>query len=212
MKKINYYKLSEYIKYNMDINPTINEIIRITVSAKETYPNYMNWFINKHIPGIYSGDRDTIVATYEDEIVGVANIKKGKEKKICTLYFKPNFRGNKFGIELTEKATEALEDDKPLITMPISSIKQFKSIIKKYDWQVTDCVNDLYKENTQEIILNGIIIPEEKELDQEKKLILTYEQTGNKNILKLLRTPIKSLYKYYIKDKKEEKSKKVLSN
>ena len=75
MKLINYYKLSDYIKYDMDIHPTINEILRITVSAKDTYPNYANWFLNKHIPGIYDGSRDTIIALYEEEIVGIANIK-----------------------------------------------------------------------------------------------------------------------------------------
>lgn len=212
MKLINYYKLSDYIKYDMDINPTINEILRITVSAKDTYPNYANWFLNKHIPGIYDGSRDTIIALYEEEIVGIANIKKNQEKKICTLYIKPNFRKNNFGIELTQHAIDELENDKPLITMPTISIPQFKNIIKRYDWKITDCVKDLYKADTNEIILNGILLPEEKEIEQEKKIILTYEKTGDKNLLKLLRNPLKSLFNYYIKDKKEEKRKKVLSN
>ena len=76
---INYYSLSKLVKDGIDIDPIINEILLTTISAKTTYPEYTKWFIEKHIPGIYLGTRDTIIAVHNNKIVGVSNIKREKE-------------------------------------------------------------------------------------------------------------------------------------
>lgn len=210
---IEYIKLSEYIKFNMDIDFLINNILRITVNAKKEYPNYANWFINKHIPGLYNGNRDTIIAVDKNKqlIVGVCNIKKGKEKKICTLYLDPSYRRNKLGDQLVRIAVEELECDKPLITMPSTSIGQFKNIIKTFDWQITDVVKNMYKDNTNEIIFNGIVLPEQQELSHDENIILSYKKSNDKNILKLLNSK-KEFFKLNYLGLKEKISKKVLSN
>ena len=70
--------------------------------------------------------------------------------------------------------------------MPSSYIPQFKNIIKRYDWQLTDCIDGCYEENTSELVFNGEISNGNKELSNEERLILTYKHTKDKNILKLL--------------------------
>lgn len=74
----NYYFLSKLLKEGHDIDSIINEILLVTISAKTTYPEYTKWFLEKHIPGIYLGTRDTIIAVDNNKIVGVSNIKRDK--------------------------------------------------------------------------------------------------------------------------------------
>ena len=183
---INYYSLSKLVKEGIDIEPIINEILLVTISAKTTYPEYTKWFIEKHIPGIYLGTRDTIIAVHNNKIVGLSNIKRDKENKLCTVYFDPKYRKQRLGITLVDKSIELIGDSKPLITMPSSYLPQFKNIIKRYDWQLTDCIDGCYEENTSELVFNGEISNGNKKLSNEDRIILTYKHTKDKNILKLL--------------------------
>ena len=69
---IKYYSLSKLILDGINIEPIIDQILYITISAKTTYPEYTEWFLQKHIPGIYEGTRDTIIAVHNEKIVGVS--------------------------------------------------------------------------------------------------------------------------------------------
>ncbi len=181
-----YYTLSQLVKKGIDINPIINEILLMTISAKETYPEYIEWFTKKHIPGIYAGTRDTIIVVDQNNLVGVANIKNDREKKLCTLYFRPEYRYRRVAKILVDQAINLLETTQPLITIPSTSISGFTRLIKRYNWQLTDCINDCYSNGVNEFIFNGEIALPNKELSHEERLILTYEHTKDKNILKLL--------------------------
>lgn len=210
---IKYYSLSKLILDGINIEPIIDQILYITISAKTTYPEYTEWFLQKHIPGIYEGTRDTIIAVHNEKIVGVSNIKRDREDKLCTLYFDPKYRRQRLGIELVDRSIELIGNSKPLITMPSTYIPQFKNIIKRYDWELTDCIADCYKENTSELVFNGEIAKTNQELSNEERIILTYKHTKDKNILKLL--SFKSLKKLIFSKKTAifaKKSKKVLSN
>lgn len=183
---IKYYSLSKLLQEGHDIESIINEILLVTISAKTTYPEYTKWFLEKHIPGIYLGTRDTIIAVHNNKIVGVSNIKREKENKLCTVYFDPKYRKQKLGITLVDKSIELIGDSKPLITMPSSYLPQFKNIIKRYDWQLTDCIDGCYQEDTSELVFNGEVSQGNKLLSNEERILLTYKHTKDKNILKLL--------------------------
>ena len=120
MSKIKYYSLKKLVNNglsNSDLDKIIFNILKITLPVKEDYPNYKDWFLNKQVKGI-NIDRDIIFAMYNEEIVGVANIKGTiEEKKICTLYIKECFRKSMIGSNLIKMACDELETDKPLITI-----------------------------------------------------------------------------------------------
>lgn len=208
---IKYYSLSNLIKEGRDINPIIDEILSITISAKTTYPEYLTWFLEKHVPGIYSGTRDTIIAVDNNKLIGVSNIKF-KENKLCTLYFDPKYRKQRLGLSLVDKSIDLIGNSKPLITMPSSYVPQFKNIIKRYDWQLTDCIKDCYQENTNELIFNGELAKSNDNLTNEERITLAYKHTKDKNILKLLKNPLFFFYFSLFCSKKLKKAKKVLSN
>ncbi len=208
---ISYYSLQALLEKEINIEPIINEILFVTVSAKKTYPEYAEWFIKKHVPGIYAGTRNTIIAVHNNKIVGVSNIKTD-ENKLCTLYFDSKYRRHRLGNKLVEESLNYLQNSKPLITMPSTYLPQFKNIIKRYDWQLTDCLDDCYIKDTSELIFNGELSSTNKSLTNEERIILTYKHTKDRNVLKLLQNPLFMLINISFLRKNQKKSKKVLSN
>lgn len=202
---IKYYALSKLLEEGIDIDPIIDEILKITLSAKSTYPEYAEWFLQKHVPGIYAKTRDTIIAVDKEKIIGISNIKREKEDKLCTVYFDPKYRKQKLGITLVDKSIEELGNSKPLITMPSIYLPQFKNIIKRYEWQLTDCIDDCYQEGTHELVFNGELSLSNHQLTNEERLLLTYKRTKDKNILKLVSFGYLKYLLFYKKSRKKEK-------
>jgi hypothetical protein len=172
MPKIEIDNLNDLInqKYPVEyIKKIIDEILNISILVKTDYPDYKDWFLNKQIPGVYDGSRNIIVAHIKGHILGFVSLKKDiTEKKICTFYVAKTFRRNKVGSTLTKESIEWLECDKPLITIPNDKLFDFIGIARKYDWEVTDIKNGLYRVNNPEIILNGAISNPEIETIEPK--------------------------------------------
>lgn len=112
------------------------------------YSNYSDWFETKMLPGILQGTRQIIGIEENEKIVGFIFLKKEEERKICTLYVDKKYRKRGLGTILVEKGLEYLETPSPLITIPAEKIKIYQKIIKKFNWKITDSVDN-------EIIVNG---------------------------------------------------------
>ena len=65
------------------------------------------------------------------------------------------FRKNQIGSRLVEKSIEFLETEQPLITIPMDKLNEFIRIGNKYNWKVTDIIENLYRINNPEVIVNG---------------------------------------------------------
>ena len=109
--------------------------------------------MNKHIPGIYLGTRDTILLIINNEIVGICNIKY-EEKKICTLFIKEEYQNKGIGKELVTKAIILLKVTDPLITIPKSIIYKYKNIIKEFNWKLVKSIDNYYIEGSTELVYN----------------------------------------------------------
>lgn len=158
MPKIEIHNLQELLQQNYPLE-TVEKIIQsvlvLSMQVKQDYPDYKNWFLNTHVPGLYDGTRNIIVAHIKDKIVGFVSLKKtAEEKKICTFYVEKSFRQNKIGTILVEKAIEYLEEEKPLITIPLSKLHEFVRIGEKLGWEITDIKENLYRIGTPEVIVN----------------------------------------------------------
>lgn len=128
MNKIEIHDIQELLKqgYSVEyINKILNKILILSMQVKDDYPDYRQWFQTVQIPGIYDGTRNIIVAHINDKIVGFVSLKKTDEKKICTFYVEKNYRKNKIGALLAEKAINYLEEEKPLITIPMDKLHEF---------------------------------------------------------------------------------------
>ncbi len=105
--------------------------------------------------------------------------------------WKKNFRKHQIGTLLATKAVEYLEEDKPLITIPMDKLHEFTRIGGKYNWIITDIKENLYRTTTPEVIVNG------------KTPELSTGKTNGKSLTKVNRIykekEIKGIYKRFIK-------------
>lgn len=72
------------------------------------------------------------------------------------------------------KIVNYLEEEKPLITIPMDKLNEFIKISNKYNWEITDIKENLYRTTTPEVIVNGLILDSQKDVIQEKSLKKTY--------------------------------------
>jgi len=159
MSKIEIHNLQELIQQNYPqetVEKMLQQILVLSMQVKQDYPDYRNWFLNTQVPGLYDNTRNIIIAHIKERIVGFVSLKKTEEeKKICTFYVEKGFRQNKIGTILVEKAIEYLEEDKPLITIPLSKLHEFIRIGERLGWQITDIKENLYRIGIPEVIVNG---------------------------------------------------------
>lgn len=159
MAKIEIHDIQELIKEKYPkkvIEALIQQALEYSLLVKNDYEDYKSWYITKQIPGIYDNTRNIIIAHIKDRIVGFVSLKKTpSEKKICTFYVEKSFRKNKIGTILVEKAINYLEEEKPLITIPMDKLQEFTKIGEKYNWEITDIKENLYRTTYPEVIVNG---------------------------------------------------------
>ena len=199
MNKIEIHDIQELLKegYSAEyISNILTNILILSMKVKDDYPDYKQWFQTIQIPGIYDGTRNIIVAHINNKIVGFVSLKKTTEKKICTFYVEKNYRKNKIGSLLAEKAISYLEEEKPLITIPMDKLQDFIKIASKYNWEVTEIKENLYRTSTPEVIVNGSIQEKNYILPQnDKTLRKTYKiykiTTFKKNVLYIINIPQK---------------------
>lgn len=207
MPKIEIHNLEELIKQNYPteyVEKLIYQVLILSMQVKTEYPEYKSWFLTTQVPGIYDGTRNIIIAHIKDRIVGFVSLKKTKEeKKICTFYVEKNFRKNKIGTILVEKAIEYLETEKPLITMPLSKLNEFTRIGEKYNWEISDIKENMYRLNNPEVIVNGELEEKAKIIVPSKSLKKTwriYKIYNQKNLWKnTVKNVIKQMKKEIVK-------------
>lgn len=189
MEKIEINNLEEILKQNyppQTIENLIFQVLKLSMQVKTEYPEYKSWFLTTQVPGIYDGTRNIIIAHIKGRIVGFVSLKKTKEeRKICTFYVEKSFRKNKIGTMLVEKAIKYLETEKPLITIPLSKLNEFTKIGEKYNWEISDIKENLYRLNDPEVIVNGFVASKEKIIIPSKNLKKTWK-IYKINIQKLL--------------------------
>lgn len=196
MNKIEIHDIKQLIDQNYPIDiiqNLLNQVLLLSMLVKDDYPDNKSWFLNTQVPGLYDHTRNIIIAYWNNKIVGFVSLKKTKEeKKICTFYVEKSFRRNKIGTILVEKAIEYLEEERPLITIPMDKLNEFIKIGNRFNWQITDIKKNLYRTSTPEVIVNGT-------LEEKSRIILPSKS-------------IEKVYKLYKIERLKETIKKILNN
>lgn len=125
------------ISSNLNEN-VIDKIYELTKDIENTYPDYKEWFYNKHTK---EENRKTIYIKNNNEIIGVVNLKK-EENKLCTIYIKEEYRNQGISNILLEETFKYLGTTKPYLTCDKNNLKYLNKIIKKYNWKKTGIIND----------------------------------------------------------------------
>lgn len=153
------YKASKSIKKHEAFVEIVSKAYNATDSICTLYPNYFMWYWKKVVPNIFNGTRDVITIMVNEEVVGIAIVKKeNEERKLCKIYVDTNYRDGEITAKLLEEAFSFLETTKPLISINESMLDMFQGIIKKYNWKKMQVLPEgYYNENSREIVFNGFI-------------------------------------------------------
>ena len=123
----------------------------------QDYPKYFEWYWSKNIPRVFNGTGEIVVCIIDDNIAGIASLKKiNTEKKICTFFVVKEYRGQHVATKMLEYIFEYLGTSKPLITITDYKVLSFVPIIKKYNWKLTQITSKGYYDNAScEFVYNG---------------------------------------------------------
>lgn len=162
---IPYRELSK-LKNNSLIKFTENIIKgNILIGLEKDYPNILQWYQTKVLPGLETGEREIIFACKFDknefqnsqflEVLGYVILKKTpKEKKICTIRVEPQYRNMGIGEALLKRSFIFLDTSLPMITISEDNIKYFKKLLEKYKFRLIEKKKDLYIKGKIEYIYN----------------------------------------------------------
>jgi len=156
-----FFKASDLLKHgrNKEFSKVIAESYMITDWISKDYPDHVDHYYSKYVPGIFDGKREIISCYIDGKIAATAILKKDlAERKISTFYVKPEYQRQGIATELIAKCFDWLETTKPLITIADYKLHQFDSIIKKYGWTETQILEiGYYNDHSHEHIFNGTI-------------------------------------------------------
>lgn len=150
MKKYSYQLLSSLKLEKNEYMNLLEELYKFTRHLEKDYKGYEDWFWKKQIKGLENQTREIIIAYNENEISGIAFLKNDEEKKIATLFVHPNHRGKGIATNLIELSFNVLSTNTPVITLSANKMGQFKKIIEKYNWKITDTISKGYYNNEAE--------------------------------------------------------------
>lgn len=124
---------------------------------KEEYPHFDEWFNNLfENPLFLKKDREIICCRYQNDIVGIAILKKTEEeRKICTLRVDEKFQRLSIGKSLMELSFEWLENEKPLITVHKTKQHEFEKLFRYFDFRLEDRKWCYYRMFSTELSYNG---------------------------------------------------------
>lgn len=200
MSKIEIEDLQELLEkgYPVEyIQSLIQQILEYSLQVKQDYDNYKEWYLNTQVPGIYDHTRNIIIAHSNNNILGFVSLKKTpQEKKICTFYVEKMFRKNKIGTILVEKAINYLEEERPLITIPMNKLQEFTKIGEKYNWEITDIKENLYRTTYPEVIVNNEL---SKEIQKDS---IQVEKSLKKTLTIYRIKQVKNIIKYFLQKEK----------
>lgn len=151
------YTLSSLIDNHQLFCKFAQDAYSVTDCLCQDYPKYFEWYWSKDLPRVFNGTGEIVICTIDDNIAGIASLKKiNTEKKICTFFVVKEYRGQHVATKMLEYIFEYLGTSKPLIVITDYKVLSFVPIIKKYNWKLTQITSKGYYNNAScEFVYNG---------------------------------------------------------
>lgn len=157
INEIQFCNLSSLIINRKRFIQLAQDAYSVTDFICKDYPKHFEWYWSKEIPRVFNGTGEIVICTIDDNIAGVAFLKKDvTESKICTFFVVERYRGKHIATKILEFSFKYLGTTKPLITIADYKIPMFEHIIKKYDWKLMQTMDKgYYNASSREFVYNG---------------------------------------------------------
>ncbi len=124
---------------------------------EQEYPQFSKWYFDKVINTLYENKRTLLIVRHGYFTAGMAILKDEKEKKICTLRIHPGYQKRGIGTFLLHSSIKRLKTDKPLITVACAHVEQFRRLLNRFGFVLSDVRTKMYTPCRDEYIFNGTI-------------------------------------------------------
>ena len=129
------------------------EVAYLLSDVAPFYPNFKEWLFFKFQPEARLGMRDVLLACVDDQIVGLSLLKKtAAERKICTFYVVPSFRGRGLAYDLMDRSISAIGGSDTVITVSEERDAELFPTLNKFGFELSDSVQDMYRPGKKENI------------------------------------------------------------
>ena len=136
----------------------INDISFATLSnflndVSYLYPNFSAWLNFTFRRNLSSGQRQIVLAHDQTKIIGICLLKNtASEKKICTYYVEPSYRGLGIGGKLLSTSLELLDSGDSFITVSAERKTEIEQSLKTKGFKAYKSIQGLYREESAEFI------------------------------------------------------------
>lgn len=113
----------------------MNDTLDILKDLLYLYPDIIQWYNNKVIPKINSGERTIIKISNKEKVIGILIVDL-LENKICTWYVRKEFQNKGYGSLLLNIGLSILKTKEPYFYFYEENLKYFKPFITKYNWKI----------------------------------------------------------------------------
>jgi ribosomal protein S18 acetylase RimI-like enzyme len=148
-------QIKTFNSFHEDHEKLYEDILYLTSSVGDTYPQYSTWFKEKFLPDLKNKKRMYIIAQDKDKkLVGCVLIKNTEEeKKISTLFVHPDYRKKGLGGKLMEQTLSELGEH-PLITVSDRNIAQLTPLLRKKGFHLSAVKKGAYRPEDIEYYFN----------------------------------------------------------
>lgn len=141
------------IKYSHNNYVNRTELRKFLNEVSKSYPNFDNWFNFTFLHGIEIGTRHIIMAHKGDSIIGISLLKNDLlEKKICTFYIDPSFRGKNIGNSLMDLSIRSLGYNNIIVTVSEDRNFELYPLLTNKKFYLKESINGLYDPDKTELI------------------------------------------------------------
>jgi len=148
-------QIKTFSSFNPEHAALYEQMLDLTKSINDTYPEQTKWFKEKFITGLQKKERMYIIAQDDDNtLAGCVLIKNTEEeKKICTLFVNPKFRRQGLGKQLMEQTLKELGEH-PLITVSSRNLSQLSSLLEPCGFHLSATKKGVYNSEDTEYYFN----------------------------------------------------------
>lgn len=79
------------------------------------------------------------------------------ERKICTIWVRPDLRCQGLGQSLITQSQEWLQCVRPLLTVPEEALSTFRGLLASSDFKLNEIVEGYYRPGKKEYVFNGAL-------------------------------------------------------
>ena len=148
-------QIKTFSSFNPEHAALYEQMLDLTKSINDTYPEQTKWFKEKFITGLQKKERMYIIAQDDDNtLAGCVLIKNTEEeKKICTLFVNPKFRRQGLGKQLMEQTLKELGEH-PLITVSSRNLSQLSHLLEQCGFHLSATKKGVYNSEDTEYYFN----------------------------------------------------------